>query len=156
MDDTDAVAFELARQMRRRRRRRKPAARAAGMTAQPEPVSDTQRRGGRAEARALEYLRQQGLVLVAANLRCRAGELDLIMRDGKVLVFVEVRARCSGRFGGAAASVDHLKRRRLLQAAAYFLAHAWRGAVPRCRFDVVAFDPHGCLWLRDAFRGDVR
>lgn len=156
MDDTDTVAFELARQVRRRKRRRKTAVRVAGMVAQPEPVSASQRQGGRAETRALDYLEQHGLSLVATNLRCRAGEIDLIMLDGEVLVFVEVRTRRSGRYGGAAASVDHGKRRRLLRAAAYFLASVWRGAPPRCRFDVVAFEPDGCLWLRDAFRGDVR
>lgn len=126
------------------------------MAAQPEPVSITQRCGNQAEQQARAYLEERGLVYVASNLRCRAGEIDLIMQEAGVLVFVEVRARGSDRYGGAAASVDLGKQRKLWRAAAYFLSVVWRGPTPPCRFDVVAFEPHGCLWLRDAFRDDVR
>lgn len=156
MHEFDEVAFELARRARRRKRPRKPRLRASGMAPQPEPVSITQQSGSQAEQQALAYLQERGLECVASNLRCRAGEIDLIMLEAGVLVFVEVRARCSDRYGGAAASVDLGKRRKLLRAAAYFLSVVWRGPTLPCRFDVVAFEPHGCLWLRDAFRDDVR
>jgi putative endonuclease len=106
------------------------------------------------EARALEFLRGQRLQLVAHNVACRGGEIDLVMRDGDgALVFVEVRARADKRFGGAAASVGWHKRQRIVRAAQYFLAKSG-GEAQACRFDVIAFDGPRLVWLRDAFRAD--
>ncbi|CDY78056.1 Predicted endonuclease distantly related to archaeal Holliday junction resolvase [Caballeronia glathei] len=106
------------------------------------------------EARALEYLQRQRMRIVARNVTCRGGEIDLVMRDRDgALVFVEVRARRSRRFADAAASVGAAKRERLIRAAHYYLS-TWRGAVPACRLDVVAFDPGRIVWLPDAFRAD--
>ncbi|TWG79510.1 putative endonuclease [Cupriavidus gilardii J11] len=112
--------------------------------------TSTRERGERAEARALAYLQQQGLTLLVRNYRCKGGELDLVMRasDG-TLVFVEVRARSSDAFGGAAASITVSKRQRILQAANHYLATL--ASVPRCRIDVVAIGPRGIEWLKDAF-----
>ena len=119
-------------------------------------------RGDAAEALARAHLQAAGLREVAANANYRFGELDLVMVDpgGRTpcLVFVEVRYRRDSRFGGAAASVDVHKRRRLVHAAqAFLLAHpTFRDAA--CRFDVV--EAHGdpsapqLQWLRDAFRAD--
>lgn len=114
----------------------------------------SKRLGAVFEARALEYLRRQRLRLIARNVTCRSGEIDLVMRDeAGALVFVEVRARAWRGYGGAIASVGHEKRRRLVQVAQYFLAT--RGLVNSvCRFDVVAFDGCRVVWLRDAFRAD--
>jgi len=121
--------------------------------------------GARFEAHALEFLRRQQLVLVARNVHCRGGELDLVMRerDG-TLVFVEVRARKWRDYGGAAASVGWHKQQRILRAAQYFLAAGAAGdgacdcehAMPPCRFDVIAFESGRLEWLRDAFRADDR
>ncbi|TCK42256.1 putative endonuclease [Paraburkholderia sp. BL8N3] len=106
------------------------------------------------EARALEYLQRQRMRIVAPNVTCRGGEIDLVMRDRDgALVFVEVRARRSRRFADAAASVGAAKRERLIRAAHHYLS-TWRGAVPACRFDVVAFDAGRIVWLPDAFRAD--
>ncbi len=114
----------------------------------------SKRIGAAFEARALEYLRRQRMRLVARNVSCRGGEIDLVMRDADgALVFVEVRARAHARFGGAAASVGWHKRRRIVRAAQYFLARNGGGA-SACRFDVVAFDGARLVWLRDAFRAD--
>ena len=114
-----------------------------------------QRVGDAHEDAALRLLQARGLVLLARNLACRHGEIDLAMRDGAVLVFVEVRARRDARFGGAAASIGAAKQRRLAQAAAYWLprlaARHWRGVPPAARFDVVAFESGVARWLRDAF-----
>jgi putative endonuclease len=154
MDEADDLAFALAssqRQRARRRRRPTPARAAAGMTPQPAPVSASQRQGGLAEERAARYLADHGLRLLAANLRCKAGEIDLLMQDGGLLVFVEVRSRSHTRFGGALASVGHRKRERLIRTARYFLHTSWQGELPPCRFDVVAFDGEQCRWVRDAF-----
>ncbi len=106
------------------------------------------------EMHALEFLRRRRMRLVARNVTCRGGEIDLVMLDERgALVFVEVRARRSRRYANAAASVDAKKRARLVLAAQHFLA-TWRGAMPACRFDVVAFDAGRIHWLPDAFRAD--
>lgn len=106
--------------------------------------------GDRAEAQAEQWLCRQGLVTLERNYRCRHGEVDLIMRHGESLVFVEVRLRCNARFGGALASVDFRKQQRLTRAAQHYLQHRpWHGP---CRFDVVALDAKGVTdWIRDAF-----
>ena len=112
--------------------------------------------GDDAEDRALEHLLANGLKLVERNYRIargpsrRGGEIDLILRerDG-TLVFVEVRKRASAAHGGAAASVGAAKRRSLVLAAQHYLSRL--GAVPPCRFDVVASDGDALDWLRAAF-----
>lgn len=111
-------------------------------------------RGAAVEAAAQAHLRDAGLRPVTTNARYRGGEIDLIMRDGDVVVFVEVRYRANDRFGGGAASVDGRKRRKLVLAAQLFLqSHPWLAEQP-CRFDVVegSGDPPQLNWLRDAFR----
>jgi len=104
--------------------------------------------GAAGEARALAYLQEQGLMLVEQNFRCKTGEIDLVMRQGQTLVFVEVRARAGNRYGGAAASVTPAKQRRLIRAAQYYLQRF--RAVPPCRFDVVAIDAGVMSWLKNA------
>ena len=106
------------------------------------------------ESAALAHLRGAGLKLLARNVRFKGGELDLVMRDGATVVFVEVRYRASQRFGGGAASVDGCKRRKLALAAQMFLQRHPALALQRCRFDVVdaSGEPLRLTWLRDAFR----
>ena len=119
---------------------------------------DRQSRGAASETAALLFLQSRGLRLLDRNAQVRGGELDLVMRDGDTVVFVEVRYRDSGAYGGGAASVDTGKRRRLVRAAQLYLAHNPRLANAPCRFDVVAAsgDPAQPKldWLRDAFRAD--
>ncbi|MDX3907890.1 MAG: YraN family protein [Pigmentiphaga sp.] len=150
----DETLFALAHAAQRRaarKRARKPPSRPAAATA-PARRSPMQQAGDRAERRALDFLRAAGLQPVARNVACRAGEIDLIMRDGPVLVFVEVRARAGNRYGGAAASVGPAKQVRLVRAARYFLQARWRGPAPPCRFDVLAFEADGPpRWIRHAF-----
>lgn len=99
-----------------------------------------------AEYRALDYLQQQGLVLIERNVRSRRGEIDLVMRDGSTLVFVEVRERRSARFGGAAASIGEAKRARMWRSAeTYLLRHR---NPPACRFDAVCIEGDTLQWLR--------
>lgn len=110
--------------------------------------------GASAEDLALRYLEARGLTLVMRNFRCRAGELDLIMRDGGQLVFVEVRSRRYVRYGAPAESVTRAKQQKLLRAAAFYLQRQ-RLDLP-CRFDVVAIlRPDGepqIEWIQDAFQ----
>ncbi|UTY57262.1 YraN family protein [Massilia sp. erpn] len=102
--------------------------------------------GQASEDAALEHLLGQGLQLVERNFRCKVGELDLIMRDGSALVFVEVRRRASKRFGGAAASITPAKQQRMLRAAQFYLLRCQ--PLPPCRFDVIAIDGGELVWLR--------
>ena len=110
--------------------------------------------GARAEDLALRHLEAQGLTLVMRNFRCRAGELDLIMREGEYLVFVEVRSRRYIRYGTPAESVTRTKQQKLLCAAALYLQRQHLD-LP-CRFDVVAIlqtgDALRVEWIRDAFQ----
>ena len=108
--------------------------------------------GSEAERCAERFLLQRHLVLLLRNYRCRFGEIDLIMRNGETLVFVEVRLRSSSVFGGAAASVTSVKQTKLLRTARHYLAGL--KTTPSCRFDVVLLS--GCSgedieWIKDAF-----
>lgn len=109
---------------------------------------DTTRRGAEAEQRAATYLAARGLRLLARNWRCRLGEIDLVFLDGGTLVFVEVRARRSKGFGGAAESITTAKRARLRRAAEAYLAQS--GHRGPCRFDAVLIEGEQLIWLRDA------
>ena len=124
--------------------------------APPEAAYGTRQRGAWAERLACGYLRQRGLTLLTRNFRARGGELDLVMREGDTLVFVEVRYRRGGAGPDAAESIDRRKRQRLLHAGARYLQqHAPRDAPPPCRFDVVAVsggrECPAIRWLQGAF-----
>ena len=112
------------------------------------PRTELQEIGQAGEDRALAYLQQQGLRLVERNFLCKVGELDLIMREGDRLVFVEVRERSNPRYGGAAASISPAKQRRILRAARFYLLRFVK--MPPCRIDVVAIDGEHINWLRNA------
>lgn len=107
-------------------------------------------KGEVAEQFAAEFLQRQGVKIITRNYRCRFGEIDLIAQDGKTLVFVEVKSRRSGNFGGAAASITRDKRDKLLRAARHYLAQ--KGNLP-CRFDAVLIqgEPPQIEWIRNAF-----
>jgi putative endonuclease len=111
--------------------------------------------GARYESAALAHLERAGLSLVARNYHCRFGEIDLVMRERDVVVFVEVRYRRSRGYGGGIDSVDAGKRAKLVRAAAAFLADHPRLADATCRFDVLALGgtPDAPLfdWRRNAF-----
>ena len=114
--------------------------------------------GAAAESAALAHLRAAGLELLARNVRYPFGEIDLVMREGATLAFVEVRYRRGNAFGGAAASVDRGKRRKLARAAQAWLGSHRAHADAPCRFDVVAVRPGAqameCEWIRAAFTLD--
>ena len=117
------------------------------------PVPNTKQRGDAAEQRALRYLQDHGLTLLASNYRTPGrggGEIDLIVRecDG-TLVFVEVRARARDDFGGAGASISATKRRRIVFAAKHFLRRYPKP--PPCRFDAVLLQADSLIWLKAAF-----
>lgn len=115
-----------------------------------------QRIGQAAEDLAADFLVAQGLEILERNYLRRVGELDIVGIDRDVLVIVEVRTRTSDRFGGAAASVDVRKQRRLIRAAAHFLQQRKDLAHLRVRFDVVVVSNLAgpvprIQWLRHVF-----
>lgn len=117
-------------------------------------MSLKQKQGFAAEDLAYRYLSQQGLRLIERNFRCRVGELDIIMKDGANVVFVEVRSRRNNRYGTPAETITLAKQRRLIRAALYFLQQ--RRLDAPCRFDIIAVSqesPKPALeWIKDAFQ----
>ena len=112
---------------------------------------DKTQQGASAEAHATQLLVGAGYRIVERNFRCQAGELDIVARDGDVLVFVEVRSRSDDEHGSAAETIRRAKQRRVARVAAYYLATV-RPAFDQCRFDVVAITAGEAVLLKDAFR----
>jgi len=121
----------------------------------PVPAVSPRSRGRWAEELALAYLRNRGLKPCSSNYRCRIGEIDLIMEDGKTLVFVEVRYRRRQDFGDAFETVDRRKRSRVLSTASHYLQNTPGAAGRPCRFDVVSVSgqdgDHQLHWIPNAF-----
>ena len=108
--------------------------------------------GGEFEQQARRFLEQKGLKFIAANQTFKCGELDLIMQEGKTLVFVEVRQRKSAKFGSAVGSVSWSKQQKLLKAANLWLGLRQQSLeTVNCRFDLIAFDgvAHQITWLQN-------
>ncbi len=96
-----------------------------------------QRLGSHGERRAARRYEALGYRVVAQNWRCGDGELDLVLRRGPTLVFVEVKTRASDRFGHPAEAVTPAKQRRIRRLAQRFCADTGLRA-PELRFDVVS------------------
>ena len=111
--------------------------------------------GSRAEQLARRWLEARGLQHLRSNFRCKAGEIDLVMRDGDCIVIVEVRYRRSRSHGGATASVMRQKQQRIIRATRFLLRRYPHLATRPLRFDVVAIsgplDTPGYVWLQRAF-----
>lgn len=108
--------------------------------------------GQQYEQLALCYLQQQGLSLVQQNFQCKAGEIDLVMREGATLVFVEVKYRANNAFGGALAAVSYSKQQKLLRSCRWYLQQHRLSNAP-CRLDVLAIEgeaPYHYQWLKNA------
>jgi len=118
-------------------------------------MPNTRERGRAWEQVAESLLQQHGLRTLTSNYLCRSGEIDLVMLDGAVLVFVEVRYRHNDRFGSGADSVTPAKQRRIMRAAHQFLARHVQHSQRPCRFDVVSIGRGGhgveLNWIRSAF-----
>jgi putative endonuclease len=111
--------------------------------------------GAAFEQRACRELERAGLKALARNYNTRHGELDLVMRDGDTVVFVEVRYRVRAGHGDAAASVTRSKQEKLIRTAQLWLAAHGQHANRPCRFDVVSYDGPAAdttmHWLKGAF-----
>lgn len=111
-------------------------------------------KGQDAETQALEYLTQNGLHLIQKNYRSRMGEIDLIMQDQEILVFIEVKARSSTQFGTGLIQVHWSKQQKIIKTASIYIQHFNMHNVAAMRFDVISFDgvPPVITWVKDAFR----
>ncbi len=120
-----------------------------------ETKENPRSRGRWAENVARDFLRARGLEPVCENYYFRGGEIDLIMRDGDTIVFVEVRYRSNPSFGGGAESITAPKQKRVVATAMHYLQRTANHAHLPCRFDVVAIGKdkhrHDVEWIPDAF-----
>lgn len=124
------------------------------MKAKPTPpLSPTSKQltGQNAEARAEDYLSKQGLRPIERNFSCKQGEIDLIMRDGATLVFVEVRFRKNALFGSALETVNYRKQRKIIAAGQFYLLTHSAVANSAIRFDVIGITGEDIQWVRSAF-----
>lgn len=161
---SDYALFSIARLAQRRawRNRLRRLRKTQDARSEPPQLSLTPARSARQkigdafETQALLLLRRHGYRLLGRQLGCPAGEIDLAVEKDGILVFVEVRARSSQDFGGAAASVSAGKQNRILQAASWWLPKLarkhFKGVEPRCRIDVIAFEAGQPIWCQDAVR----
>ncbi len=90
----------------------------------------------------MRELQRRGYAILARRYRTRFGEIDIVAQDGDVVVFVEVKARRTARYGSAAECIPTWKQRRIAAMALDYLAWCGRLNEP-CRFDVVAIDGLG-------------
>lgn len=113
--------------------------------------NNTRALGDLAEQRAEKHLIEHGLVLIDRNFSCAVGEIDLLMRDKKQLVFVEVRYRNSPTFGSALETVTRKKQKKIIAAAQYYLQKYCKSV--DYRFDVVGITHNELHWVPSAFPG---
>lgn len=124
----------------------------SGLRSDPTDWSDERHRHGlAAEERAMRYLQSRGWVVVAHRFRAGRAEIDLIVRRGRLVAFVEVKSRRGDGFGRAQEALTGAKRRELVKA-----ARAWvdRWGVPSdvYRFDCIAIQDNTLDHIEDAFR----
>lgn len=123
---------------------------------QAEPrLSPTQQVGLKHENQAADHLLDRGLHILQRNVLTHMGEIDIIATDEQSVIFVEVRYRADPRYGGALASVDRAKQRRIIGSAHLILPRLakryFNGKTPPYRFDVVAIDGQNIQWITNAF-----
>ncbi len=99
-------------------------------------LNKSQQFGQKAETMAARFLKRRGYKIIERNYRTRSGEIDIIARDGDTLVFVEVKARTSSRYGSAKAAVTSHKQRQISKVALGYLQRTDQSHV-KARFDVV-------------------
>ena len=123
---------------------------ASQMTEQP---LSAYAKGVLGEAAACDFLERQGMLLLNRRYRAAGGEIDLILLDGDVLVFAEVKLRGRGTTLDGQYAVTPRKQRRMIAAARCFLGENPRYAHPMIRFDVVTVAGDGVTHLPNAFQG---
>ena len=119
-----------------------------------EEQPHTRARGQVGESEGVEWLRREGYRIVERNVSNRAGEIDVVARDGETLCFIEIKARSNQQYGPAVEAITPRKMRRISRAAALYLAA--HPTTSPCRFDVLGMDLGDEGWrftlVRDAFQ----
>ena len=117
--------------------------------------TSTRSKGKLAEDLACQYLKRRGLRLLEKNYRSPKGEVDLIMRDGNVTVFIEVRSRKHDGHMHVVESIDSGKRARIIETSLEYLQNHRRSNKDICRFDVILLtgSPESVRieWIKNAF-----
>jgi putative endonuclease len=109
-------------------------------------------RGVWAERRACQFLKEQGFILLARNFSARMGEIDLIMQDNDVIVFVEVRYRKQGGYTKPSQTIHKLKRARLIRTALFYLQSVKKQKPFKARFDMIGVEGNNHLeWIKNIF-----
>ncbi len=118
---------------------------------------DSQTFGRWAESRAKAFLQSKGLQCIQENYRSRFGEIDLIMQQAGMLIFVEVRARKNTRFGYGMDTVTWHKQQKIIKTAALYIQSIRMHNKAKMRFDVVSVDGenHELTWVQNAFYQDL-
>ena len=123
-----------------------------------EPLLSSKQRGDQFERLAVKYFQKQGLKIIENNYHSRFGEIDIIMNDNDVLVFIEVKYRKSIQFGSPLAVISLKKQQKIIKTAKiYMQKHGMTEYNTPCRFDVISLlgSPHNpkITWLKNAFYG---
>jgi putative endonuclease len=97
------------------------------------------------------FLKRQGFQILEQNYRCKRGEIDIVARDGKYLVFVEVKYRKTDAAGSALEAIDHKKALQVRRVAAFYLYEKHFPEDTPCRFDAAGVDGTEITYIKDAF-----
>lgn len=106
------------------------------------------------EMEAKYFLCRQGMQCITQNYTCRVGEIDLVMRQNNLIIFVEVKYRRNALYGSSQEMVDIFKQHKLIKTAWHFLQHHPKFHHYDYRFDIVAIDqtaPEPLTWINNAF-----
>ena len=123
-------------------------------------MATTREQGQYTENLACEFLENKGFKLIEKNFNCKVGEIDLIMKDKEILVFVEVRYRKSNNFGSGAESITASKQLKLIKTASLYLQRHDKLNKQPARFDVISItgfigtdniDKINIDWIENAF-----
>lgn len=123
----------------------------------PAIEKNSSQRGHTAETLACDYLLQKGLRIIERNYRQRSGEIDIIARQGALLVFIEVKYRTTEYFGTASEGVTPQKKQKIINTARHYLYTKGISDQQVCRFDVMGLTvkDNGDVdirWYKDAFQ----
>ena len=111
--------------------------------------------GSRYEESAAAFLQKQGFRILGKNFRCRQGEIDLVCREGKELVFTEVKYRSDASCGSPFEAVDFRKQEKIRRTALFYLCRYGYPENTPCRFDVVGITGSNIQLIRNAFYIDL-
>lgn len=103
------------------------------------------------ELKAEEYLMKKGYKILESNFRIRAGEIDIIAKDGVYICFVEVKFRTTRNYGSPLEAVDYRKQKQIRKVAMYYLMKNKLSEWTPCRFDVIAFEGEKITHIENAF-----